>query len=99
MAFFAWVNWLMSQMRHLRWSKFNLFCFLAGYLMVACRQRREHRVFTVLLQMVPNLEARLMEGSNENVVFIAEMVCLSFACLQRLLIMFVAPKGCIWRSI
>jgi hypothetical protein len=31
-------------------------------------------VFAVLLQMVPNLEAQLMEGNNEDVVLIADMV-------------------------
>jgi hypothetical protein len=41
-----------------------------------CRQRREHRVFGVLLQMVPGLETRLMEGLEEDLVSIAEMVCL-----------------------
>jgi len=39
------------------------------------RQRREHRVFAMLLQMVPNLEVRLMEGGDEDVVSIAETVC------------------------
>jgi hypothetical protein len=38
------------------------------------RQRREHRVFEALLQMVPGLEERLLSGSEENIVNIAEMV-------------------------
>jgi hypothetical protein len=38
------------------------------------RERREHRVFTKLLQMVPGLEERLMSSSEEEVVFIADMV-------------------------
>jgi hypothetical protein len=38
------------------------------------RQRREHRVFTLLLQMVPGLEERLVEGSEENVLHVAELV-------------------------
>lgn len=37
-------------------------------------ERREHRVFTTLLQMVPGLEARLMEGTEEDLVMIAELV-------------------------
>jgi hypothetical protein len=40
-----------------------------------CRQRREHHVFGVLIQMVPGLETRLMEGLEEDLVSIAEMVC------------------------
>jgi hypothetical protein len=38
------------------------------------RQRREHRVFSVLLQMIPNLEARLMEGVDEDVMLIGDTV-------------------------
>jgi len=39
------------------------------------RERKEHRVFTKLLQMVPGLEDRLMNCTEEEVVFIAELVC------------------------
>jgi hypothetical protein len=35
---------------------------------------REHRVFSRLLQMIPGLEDRLMEGSNENVIHVAELI-------------------------
>jgi hypothetical protein len=44
--------------------------------MIDCvaRERREHRVFTKLLQMVPGLEERLVSSSEEEVVFIADMV-------------------------
>jgi hypothetical protein len=38
------------------------------------RKRREHRVFTKLLQMVPGLEERLMNSSEEEVVFVADLV-------------------------
>jgi hypothetical protein len=38
------------------------------------RERREHRVFTKLLHMVPGLEERLVSSSEEEVVFIANMV-------------------------
>jgi hypothetical protein len=38
------------------------------------RERHKHRVFGVLLQMVPGLEERLMDGTEEDVVFVAEMV-------------------------
>jgi len=37
-------------------------------------QRREHIVFGVLLQMVPGLEDRLMEGTDEDVVLIADLL-------------------------
>jgi hypothetical protein len=38
------------------------------------RQRREYQVFTTLLQMIPGLEDRLVEGSEEGVVQIADLV-------------------------
>jgi hypothetical protein len=38
------------------------------------RERREHRVFQQLLQMVPGLEERLLEGSDEDVIHIGELV-------------------------
>ncbi|KIM89596.1 hypothetical protein PILCRDRAFT_60503 [Piloderma croceum F 1598] len=37
-------------------------------------ERREHRIFCILLQMVPGLEERLMEGFNEDVAHIADLV-------------------------
>lgn len=39
-----------------------------------CRQRREHSVFNVLLQMVVGLEDRLMEGTEDDASAIATMV-------------------------
>jgi hypothetical protein len=41
---------------------------------IVTRQRREHRVFELLLQMVPGLEDRLMSGSEGDLVLIAELV-------------------------
>lgn len=38
------------------------------------REQREHRVFQQLLQMVPGFEKRLLEGSDENVLNLAELV-------------------------
>jgi hypothetical protein len=38
------------------------------------RQRREHRVFQALLQMVPGLKERLLDGSDNDVKAIAELV-------------------------
>lgn len=39
------------------------------------RERKEHRVFMKLLQMIPGLEDRLMNSTEEEVVFVAELVC------------------------
>jgi len=49
---------------------FLLFCQILHYR----RQRREHRVFDALLQMIPGLEDRLINGSEEDVGAISESV-------------------------
>jgi hypothetical protein len=38
------------------------------------RERREHRVFRLLVQMVPGLEERLVNSTEAEVRFIAELV-------------------------
>ena len=38
------------------------------------REKRERKVFTMLLHMVPNLRLRLTEGSDEDVAGIANLV-------------------------
>lgn len=46
-------------------------------LLIQCighRQRREHHVFIALLQAVPGLEERLMNGTQEDAVAIGELV-------------------------
>ena len=43
-------------------------------------ERREHNAFQKLMRTIPGLEERLMEGSDENVIHIAELVCIRFAC-------------------
>jgi hypothetical protein len=70
-------NLLINLMRHSRLSV-CLPSFLLLYLRNSrdYRERREHRVFTKLLQMVPGLEERLMNSSEEEVVFVADLVCL-----------------------
>jgi hypothetical protein len=37
-------------------------------------ERREHSAFQKLLRTVPGLEERLMEGSDENIIHIADLV-------------------------
>lgn len=38
------------------------------------RERKEYAVFKELLRMIPSLEARLMESSEEAVISIADLV-------------------------
>lgn len=45
---------------------------------ITLRERREHCVFTHLLQMIPELEERLMSGSDEEVLHVAELVSLVY---------------------
>jgi hypothetical protein len=40
------------------------------------RERREHRIFQTLLQMVPGLENRIMSCSEEEVRLVADLVCI-----------------------
>lgn len=39
-----------------------------------CRQRREHAVFNTLLQMVPNLEERLLDGDKAEAKEVSDLV-------------------------
>jgi hypothetical protein len=50
------------------------FYFIYNMWLTPARERREHRIFQALLQMIPGLEERLMEGSNEDVIHVAELV-------------------------
>lgn len=38
------------------------------------REQREHTIFRALLNMVPNLEERIMNGSQEEVKLVADLV-------------------------
>jgi len=38
------------------------------------RERREHRIFNLLIQMIPGLQERLMDASAEEVVHIGDLV-------------------------
>jgi hypothetical protein len=57
------------------------FAFATGDLQTHTRERREHRVFRVLLDMISGLEQRLVDGSEEDAVHVASLVCLPGVCL------------------
>ena len=95
MVFYVSVNKHMNQMMFIRQSTFDnviIFCSPDSPFCIV-RQRREHRVFAVLLQMVPNLEARLMEGDDDDVVAIADLVRCIWLRHALLLSAFQDPKG------
>jgi hypothetical protein len=48
------------------------------------RERREHRVFTKLLQMIPGMEERIMSSSEEEVTFIMDLVRALTSAVQLL---------------
>jgi len=41
---------------------------------ICIRERREHQIFCQLLQMVPELEDRLTDGSSDDLIHVAELV-------------------------
>ena len=50
------------------------------------REEQEHRIFQCLLQMIPSLEGRLVESSEEELRLIADLVCAYRSILIPLLI-------------
>jgi hypothetical protein len=66
--------------------------------LIIVRERKEHRVFSKLLQMIPGLDERLMRSSEEEVIFIAELVCFRPPVLLRLT-SFSDTKRCIQREV
>ena len=38
------------------------------------RERREHRVFQMLMQMIPGIDERLKGGSTEDLIHVGELV-------------------------
>jgi hypothetical protein len=77
MASCGWASRLMSLKNLLLSSMLTLcfFSFPSDYF--THRQRREHRVFRTLLHMVPGLEERLIAGSDDEAVVVAELVSTS----------------------
>jgi hypothetical protein len=65
----------------------------SSVLMVFGRERREHRVFQELLKSVPGLEERLMEGSEEEVGLLAELVSSQSVSSTNILTVHVDRKG------
>lgn len=61
------------------------------------REAREHKLFRALLHMVPNLEERVMNGSQEEVKHVADLVGLFPFCLLHIgfQFMLVAAEGCL----
>lgn len=46
------------------------------------RERTEHRIFQTILQAVPDLDVRLLEGSEEDINHIADLVRI-LQCYRR----------------
>jgi hypothetical protein len=90
MASYVWVSWRNNRRSHSHLSTFVVLKLFHGfhYDYGIFRQRREHRVFQALLQMVPGLEERLVEGSDDEVVAIAETVSYGCIAIQMLYLQF-----------
>lgn len=73
----AWLIWTINQNSKIlsRWSKpIPAARSITSTNEVFFRERREHRLFKALLNIVPNLEARIMNGSSEEIKMIADLV-------------------------
>ncbi|KAL6305925.1 hypothetical protein BKA93DRAFT_730341 [Sparassis latifolia] len=65
------------------------------------RERREHRVFTMLLQSIPGLEERLMSSSEEEVAIVSSLIQKGAVSarsddtksLKRAILDWITPKG------
>jgi hypothetical protein len=69
-------------------------------ILTSIRERREHRVYKQLLQSIPGLEERLMNGSDEDVLHVSELVCrLSFQQFDWSLKHIPDSKGSFQRQI
>jgi hypothetical protein len=64
----------MSWKNHSQMSKFILLLMQPIAQCSASRQRKEHKVFQLLLKMVPHLTECLMEDSEEECMVIADLV-------------------------
>jgi hypothetical protein len=82
MVFFEWANLLSSPKKHLHTSTPNALSYCSKPDSSIYRERREHKIFETLMQMVPGLVERLLEGSDESLVHIGELV---FSFLFKLL--------------
>jgi len=56
----------------------------AATLIYLLREQREHRVFQQLLHTVPGLEERILNGFDEEIVHIADLVSISSTALSAL---------------
>ena len=74
MAFCAWVSLLNSQRSSSPLSAIFLPIEYSPGSLAVHRERREHRVFNKLLQLIPGLEECLMEKSEQEATLPAELV-------------------------
>ena len=69
----VWCIWLMLT-KTLLLLRESIFIQRKPLTQVVDRERKEYAVFRELLRMIPGLEARLMESSEEQVVNVADLV-------------------------
>ena len=63
---------------------------------LARSERKEYAAFRELVQIVPGLDSRLMELSEEEVIAIADLVCFLLTIVVILILVFriSASEGC-----
>jgi hypothetical protein len=73
MACYVWLNWRRNRLKRSQLSGLRRRGHLSPDSLFH-RERREQNVFTSLLKMIPGLEERLMTGSEEEILHIADLV-------------------------
>jgi hypothetical protein len=70
-------------------------------LIMCFRERREHAIFQELLKSIPGLEERLVTGSDDEVMIVAELVGVIYHYIfgqQFYSLSLVDPERSIWCS-
>jgi hypothetical protein len=81
MASYIWASYVISQRIC---SLLSVFFAIHTILLIiyacVCREKCKHQVFATLLQMVPGLEERLMNGDHDDGMMAADMVSDLYEC-------------------
>ena len=83
----------------MKWIHFRLCAFAMSYTcteltLIPCfRERKELQVFHELMKMVPSLEACLVASSEDEVIDIADLVCLLLPSLDLLYVLTSIPDS------
>ena len=65
---------------------YDLLDFLYLYCSACQRERREYAIFKELMKLVPKLQERIIMGSEEEVIIVADLVSIisQFSCIVNM---------------